>query len=98
MSDWKPTYTINGNKFSNEKGFYNEIERVFTNDLNWRIGRNLDAFNDVLSGGFGTFDVDEEIIIEWKNFYKSEENLETSFLHTVIEIIEQNKHITFIKS
>lgn len=98
MSKWKPTYTINGNKFSSEKGFYNEIERVLTNDLNWKIGRNLNAFNDVLSGGFGVFDVDEEIILEWKNFYKSGEKLRVHFLHAVVEIIESNKHITFIKN
>ena len=38
---------INGSRITSEKSFYNEIEKVLTNGLNWKIGRNLDAFNDV---------------------------------------------------
>ena len=34
-------------------GFYDEVEQVFTCGLDWKIGRNLDAFNDILRGGFG---------------------------------------------
>jgi hypothetical protein len=33
--------------------FYDEVENKLTNGLNWRIGRNLDEFDDVLKGGFG---------------------------------------------
>ncbi|MFD1015476.1 barstar family protein [Winogradskyella rapida] len=55
---------INGNKFSNMKGFYREIESKMTFGLNWKIGRNLNAFNDVLYGGFGVHDVDEKYILK----------------------------------
>ena len=48
-------YVINGSRITSEKSFYNEIEKVLTNGLNWKIGRNLDAFDDVLRGGFGQF-------------------------------------------
>ena len=63
---------INGNTFSNLNGFYDEIERRFTKDLDWKIGRNLDAFNDVLRGGFGVHDYGEPIVIRWIGSAKSQ--------------------------
>ena len=46
----RQVFTIDGRKFSNMKGFYQEVEAVFTDGLDWHIGDNLDAFNDVLRG------------------------------------------------
>ena len=45
-------YEIDGNDFSTLEGFYDEISRVLIPGSQW--GRNLDAFNDILRGGFGT--------------------------------------------
>ena len=53
------TIKIQGNNFSNLAEFYDEIERKMTSGLEWKIGRNLNAFNDVLRGGFGVHDCDE---------------------------------------
>jgi RNAse (barnase) inhibitor barstar len=69
------TIEINGNNFSNLSGFYNEVEKKMTSGLNWKIGRNLDAFNDVLNGGFGIHDVDENYQLYWKNAKKSKSDL-----------------------
>tara|TARA_Y100001001_G_C8013931_1_gene310773 strand:- start:447 stop:737 length:291 start_codon:yes stop_codon:yes gene_type:complete len=88
---------INGSRITSEKSFYNEIEKVLTNGLNWKIGRNLDAFNDVLRGGFGQFDCDEKIILKWKNFPKSEASLKPQFLRMVLEIIEENDNVSLLK-
>jgi len=38
----RQVFTIDGRKFSNMKGFYQEVEAVFTYDLGWHIGDNLD--------------------------------------------------------
>ena len=46
-------FTIDGRRFSSMAGFYDEVERVFTFGLDRKIGRNLNAFNDILRGGFG---------------------------------------------
>ena len=46
------TYEIDGNDFSTLDEFYDEITRVLIPGVSW--GRNLDAFNDILHGGFGT--------------------------------------------
>jgi RNAse (barnase) inhibitor barstar len=48
----KPTYTIDGARFDDLDGFFAEVSRVLVPGADW--GRNLDAFNDILRGGFGT--------------------------------------------
>lgn len=52
MVSHKPTYTLDGNRFSTLEEFYDEISRVLIPGADW--GRNLNAFNDILRGGFGT--------------------------------------------
>ena len=51
--DMREVFTIDGRHFSNMAGFYDEVERVFTSGLDWKIGRNLNAFNDI--GGAGIY-------------------------------------------
>jgi RNAse (barnase) inhibitor barstar len=46
------TYEIDGQNFDSLEGFYDEFSRKVIPGAKW--GRNLDAFNDVLFGGFGT--------------------------------------------
>ena len=55
-------YEIDGERFSTLEEFYSEIDRVMRLSA-W--GHNLDAFNDVLRGGFGT--PQEGFTIRWKN-------------------------------
>ena len=57
--------TIDGRRFSSMAGFYDEVERVFTFGLDWKIGRNLNAFNDILRGGFGRHEYGQPIHIQW---------------------------------
>ena len=63
-------YEIDGTRFSTLEEFYGEIDRVLGLS-NW--GRNLDALDDVLQGGFGT--PDEGFTIRWKNHTLSRERL-----------------------
>ena len=73
------------------KGFYREIESKMSFELNWKIERNLDAFEDVLDGGFGVHDVDEKYILKWHRSEKSKSELK--YYDRIIEIIEQHKNI-----
>ena len=57
----KQSLIINGDTFSNLEEFYDEIDRVFTKNLVWKTGHNLNAFNDLLCGGFGVFEYEEAI-------------------------------------
>ena len=65
------TYNIDGERFSTLEEFYEEISRVLIPDAQW--GQNLDAFNDVLRGGFGT--PDEGFVLIWENSEVSKKRL-----------------------
>jgi len=69
------TITINANTFSDIEGFYDEIDAVLTKDLDWKTGHNLDAFNDLLRGGFGITNYEEPIKLVWLNSSKSKSDL-----------------------
>jgi hypothetical protein len=47
----------------------------FTKDPGWKIGRNLDAFNDMLRGGFGVHEYEEPIQLIWLHSDKSRKDL-----------------------
>ena len=78
-------YILDGNNFSTMDEFYNEIQKLMTKDLGWKIGHNLDAFNDILRGGFGCHYLGEEILIKWVNYGRSKDMLG---IHNVLDIIE----------
>lgn len=67
----KREYVIDGVKFSTLEEFKDAIDEVLLPQTNW--GRNLDAFNDILRGGFGT--PEEGFVIRWKNSEVSRERL-----------------------
>lgn len=67
----KREFIIDGEQFNDIEGFYCEIDKLFTKDLDWETGHNLDAFDDILYGGFGVHNFKEPIKIIWKNFSKS---------------------------
>ena len=43
------TYIIDGNKFSNIEGFYDEIDLIMTKGISFKTGHNLNAFTAVLA-------------------------------------------------
>ena len=62
---------IDGSRFSDIGGFYDEMEHILTKDLSWRTGRNMDAFHDLLRGGFGVFEYGESVDFFWIHSEKS---------------------------
>lgn len=71
----KKEFIIDGSMFSTLKGFYDEVERVLCPNINFKWGRNLDGFNDILCGGFRSFEYDEAIDLIWKHSEKSRDDL-----------------------
>lgn len=67
----KPEYEIDGNDFATLEEFYDVISSVLLPGANW--GRNLDAFNDILRGGFGT--PENGFILRWRNSQVSRDRL-----------------------
>lgn len=64
-------YVIDGNNFSTLEGFYDEVSRVLVPGADW--GRNLDALNDILRGGFGT--PRDGFVLHWQSSERSREAL-----------------------
>lgn len=64
-------YTLEGTKIQSLQDFYDEVERVLIPGAEW--GRNLDALNDILYGGFGTPEGDFKLV--WKNSSFSKDKL-----------------------
>jgi RNAse (barnase) inhibitor barstar len=67
----KVVYEIDGGDFTTLEEFYDVISRVLIPDATW--GRNLNAFNDILRGGFGT--PEGGFVLHWKNAALSRERL-----------------------
>jgi len=88
----RQAFTIDGRHFSTMAGFYDEAEQVFTCGLNWKIGRNLNAFNDILRGGFGRHEYGQPIHIQWLAYEKSVRNLGKVTMDTIVEIILDTDH------
>lgn len=66
---------IDGNNFSTLEGFYSEIDNILTKGLDWTTGHNLNAFNDILRGGFGVHEYEEPIKLIWQHSDKSKMDL-----------------------
>lgn len=67
----KPTFEIDGARFSTLGEFFAEISHELIPGADW--GHNLDAFNDILRGGFGT--PDGGFVLCWKNSELSRQRL-----------------------
>ncbi|MFI9364398.1 barstar family protein [Kitasatospora sp. NPDC053057] len=66
------TYVIDGNEIGTLEDFWDVVGRTI--GVDGYFGRNLDAFADCLSGGFGTPD-DGDYVIEWRNHEVSRRKL-----------------------
>ena len=82
----KPSYEIDGSRFSTLEGFFEEVSSVLIPGADW--GKNLDAFNDILRGGFGT--PDGGFILKWKNSNLSRERL--GYAETVCQLERRLQH------
>lgn len=62
---------IEGSSIHDIPSFYDEINRVFMAAENWKLGPSLDAFNDLLYGGFGAVENNEPVQLVWNNIESS---------------------------
>jgi RNAse (barnase) inhibitor barstar len=86
----KQIYEIDGAAFSTLEGFYEEVSRKVIPNAAW--GHNLDAFNDILRGGFGT--PDGGFVFRWKNSDLSRQRLSYSETVRQLELRLQRCHPT----
>ncbi len=83
-------FVLDGSRITSLEAFYDEISRALIPGVSW--GRNLDAFDDILSGGFGT--PDEGFIIIWSNSTISKEKLGYPETVRQLKIMLANCHPT----
>ena len=83
-------FLLDGNRFSDMEGFYDEIDRLLTKNLQWKTGHNLNAFDDLLRGGFGVHEYVEPITIRWMNYDKSKKELGAETVLMLLETMLQN--------
>jgi len=84
------TLTIDGFNIRDIASLYEEINRVFMQDEDWKLGESLDALNDLFYGGFGAIKGNEQIQLIWKN-YKA--NKKTFSLDLTLDFYRQKlKH------
>lgn len=62
---------LDGDRIDDLESFWDEVERQLIPGARW--GRNLDAFNDVLRGGFGT--PEGGFVLRWKRAARSRQRL-----------------------
>lgn len=77
-----PIIELDGSRVHDLESFYDEVSRVMIPNTFW--GRNLDAFNDILTGGFGT--PEDGFVLWWVNAEHSKQALGPVF-DTLVEII-----------
>ncbi len=75
----KKEIIINGSRIHDKTSFYEEINRKFMQNESWQLAESLDAFDDLLYGGFGAIREKEEITLIWENFEANREALGTEF-------------------
>ena len=78
----KPILILDGAMFEDLAGFAEEFSRLLDGHV-WH--GNLDAFNDILRGGFGT--PEAGFVLRWLNSKVSEERLGAALFQTLLEII-----------
>ncbi|MEV7326364.1 barstar family protein [Streptomyces sp. NPDC093970] len=67
------TYVLDGTQIKTLEDFWRTIGEAI-NGPGGHFGRNLDAFADCLSGGFGAPD-DDDYVVEWRDHQVSREYL-----------------------
>ena len=82
----KVHYVIAGGAFSSLEEFAEYFSRTVLRAHVWR--GNLNAFNDILRGGFGT--PEEGFVLVWRDHETSKERLGSDLFDTLIEIIRDH--------
>lgn len=73
--DGHVTLHLDGGRVRSIATFYDELDRVFMADEDWRLGPSLDALDDLLRGGFGAARGADRLTVVWHGFARSRDAL-----------------------
>jgi hypothetical protein len=82
----KRRYVLDGSAFSSYEEFAPYFSALVLED--WQWNGNLDAFNDILRGGFGT--PEDGFVLVWRDHCRSIESLGRQTFDTLVEIIRDH--------
>jgi hypothetical protein len=82
-------FIIDGENFNNLKEFCSEFSNVVLSGKHEWNG-NFDEFNDILWGGFGDIEDEEEYTIIWRSSTKSKKDL--GYSETIVKLNERLEH------
>lgn len=92
---------LDGRKIHTMQQFYEQVQEQMTKGCTFQIGDNLNAFNDVLWGGFCVHEYEEPLHIVWIFSEESREHLGNGFFNMIIDIINNhesgNKYLELYK-
>jgi len=80
------TYSLDGCKIVDLDSFYDEVSADILPGVPW--GRNLDAFNDILRGGFGT--PEDGFVLQWASSAVSRKALGPELFDELVEIVRDH--------
>lgn len=95
LSAEKKTFEIQGQNIHDIETFYDEIQRVLCPQCGF-FGRNLDALEDILRGGFGTFDFGESIRVIVHHPETIKKAVGSDKYDIIVEIFANHPHIEII--
>ncbi|MHA1126536.1 MAG: barstar family protein [Candidatus Heimdallarchaeota archaeon] len=88
-------FTINGQNINSLEEFHDEVQKVLCPKFT-KYGRNWHAFNDILHGGFLSFELGEKITIIFKNKRYVEKRLGEGFLRQFTKVVAQNDNVELL--
>ena len=66
---------LDGHRIHDIPSFYDEVNRVFMQGVGFTLAPSLDAFNDMLYGGYGAISGNEPVRLRWLNFEGNRKDL-----------------------
>ncbi len=85
--------SLNGRRFSDIDGFYNEIYKISTEGLDFTPGHDTITLNKILNGGFGVHKYGQPIYIDWYNFNDSRLALGDKVVNDLIAALLKNNAV-----
>lgn len=85
---------IDGRDIHTLNDFFDQIEQKLTSKIDFKIGRNMNAFSDLLWGGFGIHEYAEPLHIVWIYSTQSRKALGTNISIQSYQLLKTTKVIT----
>lgn len=91
----KKKFVLDGHNMKTEDEFYDELQRVLCPGFK-HFGRNWNAVNDILRGGFGMYELGEEILLVFKYKKWVEKHLNPNYITQLKKCVSSVPNVEII--